>query len=228
MLGIIVALLVAVILPGVGLVYAIVRKRWLPFMLGILAFTISQLILRIPLLNILEAKSTTYLTLQLTNPIVFSFVLAFSASLFENTFRYVFMRLFMRFRDWTSGFLFGLGHGVVEAFAFVGIQAVIALFSPVDQMIFGQMYMLGGVERFFAILFHIGISIIILHSVVERKIIYFFLALFLHTFLDFLVGVLPLYFEAKTAIIIVELSLALIASGIILYSVHIKRKGILS
>lgn len=228
LLGTLFAIFVTIGIPIIGLIYAIIKKHWLPFLLGVLAFTISQLFLRIPLLNFLQDNVSSYVEFQMTNPILFAIILAFSASLFENTFRYIFMRFFMNTRKWLSGFLFGLGHGGIEAIALVGIQAVLVLFTPGGPYMFGELYGMGGLERLLAMTFHIGLSIIILRSVVEKRFVYFFLAFLLHGFTDTLVGILPIYMDPSLALITLEASLAIIAFGTLFYSIYMKRKGILS
>src|SRR5690625_1763075 len=104
LLGTLFAIFVTIGIPIIGLIYAIIKKHWLPFLLGVLAFTISQLFLRIPLLNFLQDNVSSYVEFKMTNPILFAIILAFSASLFENTFRYIFMRFFMNTRKWLYGF----------------------------------------------------------------------------------------------------------------------------
>src|SRR5699024_12800015 len=105
-------------------IYAILKKRWIPFFLGVLAFTVSQLLIRIPLLQYVEKNSIDFLFFSSVHPIQYAIVLGFSAALFEEGARYLAMRYLMKQRDWRSGFLFGAGHGGIEALIIVGIQMI--------------------------------------------------------------------------------------------------------
>src|SRR5690625_7789691 len=107
----------------------------------------------------------------MTNPILFAIILAFSASLFENTFRYIFMRFFMNTRKWLSGCLFGLCHGGIEAIALVGIQAVLVLFTSAGPYMFGDLYGMCGLESLLAMTLQIGLSMIILVSVIDKRLV---------------------------------------------------------
>lgn len=65
------------------------------------------------------------------------------------------MRYFMKQRDWQSGFLFGAGHGGIEAVLIVGIPVISLLLSQtVIQN--GDSYYLGGIERIFAWYYMLG------------------------------------------------------------------------
>lgn len=227
MFGVIFAIFISVILPITAFVYAVLTKRWFPFVFGILAFTISQLMIRIPLLDYLQTNSTKFILLSTSQPILYSLILGLSAGVFEEVARYLFMRFLMKDKDWTSGFVFGLGHGGIEALLLVGIGAISILFSPLVSL-YGAEYFIGGAERFFAISLHVALSIIVLRSVVEKRLIYLFIAILIHGLGNSLIGIIPLYLQGKTALFLLEFMIAFIAFATFTYSLIIKRKGILS
>lgn len=227
MLGLIFTVVVAIGIPVAGLVYAIINKRWLPFILGALAFVISQMVLRIPLMQLLEQHSISYVMFQVTNPILFSILLGLSAGVFEEIARYLMIRFFMKQRDFKSGLSFGLGHGGIEAILLVGINALVLLFLSPDIME-GSMYFVGGIERFFAIVLHIGLSVIVLEGVVRRQFRYVLLAIIIHGLVDALVGILPLYLSPNITLIVLETTLAFTAVGVLLYGWSIKKRGALN
>lgn len=132
----------------------------------------------------------------------------------------------MKQRDWQSGFLFGAGHGGIEAVLFVGISSVSLLLSP-SLITSGELYFVGGLERFFAMLLHIGLSIIVLQGVVQKRFFYVVLAILIHGLVDALVGIFPIYIPADYALIAIEGALALIALAVFIYSLRLKRKGVL-
>ena len=225
MIGIIFAVIISVGIPLIVLLYAIYKKYYIPFILGVLAFVVSQMLLRIPLMEYIAQHSAFYSMFSVTRPVLFAIAIGLSAGVFEEIARFVAMCFFMKQRDWRAGFLFGAGHGGIEAVLFVGISAITLLFSPVISS--SSLYMIGGVERFFAIVLHIGLSIIVLQAVVRRRIIYLILAILLHGLIDALVGILPVYLSRDYALMTIEVALAITAIAVFGYSLWIKRKGVL-
>lgn len=221
-------LFAAVISLGIPLavaIYAIVQRRFWPFMLGVLAFILSQVLFRLPILQLLEVKSIGYTMFSATRPVLFAILLALSAGLVEELARYFFMRFLLKERSWQTGFLFGAGHGGVEAVLLVGLGAVIMMFTASD-LIAESDFLVGGIERFFAMVLHIGLSLLVLRSVLDERMSYLWLAIFIHTFVNSLAGILPLYFSSTLAIVMVEVSLAVIALGLFIYHLIQKRKGV--
>src|SRR5699024_9165686 len=119
--------------------------------------------------------------------------------------RYIFMRFLMKKWTWQAGFLFGAGHGGIEAVLLVGISAIVILFTG-GASDFGGNFLLGGSERLFAILLHLGLSLLVLRWIVESRYSFLFGAIFIHTFVNSLVGIVPLSVTPGVAIIIIEVS----------------------
>lgn len=226
MLGIIFALFISIGLPLVALLYAVFTKRYIPFILGMLAFIVAQLFIRLPLLEYLQIHSTTYLMMSMRQPVLFAVVIGLSAGVFEELGRFILMRFLMKQRDWWSGCLFGAGHGGIEAVLFVGTSALTVALS-VTANVSNIDFFIGGIERFFAILLHIGLSIIVLQGVVQRKFIYIVLAIIIHGFVDAMVGIVPLFMSPNAALIVIEVSVAMIALAVCSYSLSIKRREVL-
>ncbi len=226
MYGIILALIISIGIPVFMFIYACYRKLYIPFLLGVLAFVVSQVMLRIPLLEYLSEHSAAFIMFSVTNPVLFVIILGLSAGVFEELARFVAMRFFMKQRGWMAGFLFGAGHGGIEAVIFTGISAVMALFSPAALAHY-DMFIIGGVERFFAIMLHIGFSIIVLTGVVRRNLLYVLLAILLHGFIDAIVGIIPLLLQGDNVLIVIELTVAIFAIVVFMFSLWIKRKGVL-
>ncbi|AIM06789.1 CAAX amino terminal protease family protein [Bacillus anthracis] len=153
--GLIFTTMISFGLPLIALLYALWRKRYIPYMLGILAFVVSQILIRIPILNYLNGTSTDFQMFSVMQPILFAVLLSISAGIFEEIARFIAMRYFMKQRDWQSGFLFGAGHGGIEAVLIVGIPVISLLLSQtVIQN--GDSYYLGGIERIFAWYYMLG------------------------------------------------------------------------
>src|SRR5699024_9182867 len=96
MVGILFALIISIGIPFSLFIYALFKKQTWPFLLGVLAFVISQVFFRMPILQLLEAHSVQYSLFSVTNPILFSILLALSAAIVEEFARYIFMRFLMK------------------------------------------------------------------------------------------------------------------------------------
>lgn len=226
MFGLVFAIIVSVGLPFLVLLYTFVKKRYLPFLLGVIAFVGSQLLIRIPILEFLQGHSTAYSMFRALHPILFAIVLGLSAGIVEGIGRFIMMRFFMKQRNWGAGFLFGAGHGGIEAIVFVGVNAIVFLFSPLAGL-YSSDFLIGGLERFFAMMLHIGLSIMVLQGIVQKKFRYVLLAILIHGFVDSLVGILPQIIPASYVLFVIEASVAIIALAVFTYGLLIKRKGVL-
>ncbi|MBJ8112854.1 YhfC family intramembrane metalloprotease [Bacillus cereus group sp. N6] len=212
-------------LPLVALLYAVWKKRYIPYMLGVLAFVVSQILIRIPILNYVNGISTDFQMFSIMQPVLFVLLLSLSAGIFEEIARFIAMRYFMKQRDWQSGFLFGAGHGGIEAVLIVGIPVISLLLSrTVIQN--GDSYYFGGIERIFAMILHIGLSFIILQAVAQKKFRYVFYAILIHGTANALAGIISLYVPGKSGIIMSEVSIAICALLVFSYSFTLKRKGV--
>ncbi len=198
--------------PIGGLVYLSTRKDaagaarypdvWRPFVCGALAFTVSQLLTRIPLhilvLPHLGAVGQFFLSVP---------VASYTAGLFEETGRLVVMVLLLKgFHRWIDGVAFGLGHGGIEAILLVGLTQLnnvilaLALNLGLWQTVAGSLpadvsdmlkqtlittnpalFLVSGIERSSAISLHIGCSLIVLWGVhVGKKLLAWVVAVLLH------------------------------------------------
>ncbi|MED0960918.1 YhfC family intramembrane metalloprotease [Bacillus paramycoides] len=224
--GLIFTAFISIGLPLVALLYAFWKKRYIPYMFGVLAFVVSQVLIRIPLLNYLNGNSTGFQMFSVMQPILFVIVLSLSAGIFEETARFIAMRYFMKQREWESGFLFGAGHGGIEAVLIVGIPVISLLLSQtVIQN--GDSYYIGGIERIFAMVLHVGLSFIVLQAVVQKKFRYVVYAIFIHGTVNALASIISLYVSWKRGIIAAEVSIAICALLVFSYSFLLKRKGVL-
>lgn len=224
--GLIFTTMISFGLPLVALLYAFWKKRYIPYMLGVLAFAVSQILIRIPILNYLNGTSTDFQMFSAMQPVLFVLLLSLSAGIFEEIARFIAMRYFMKQRDWQSGFLFGAGHGGIEAILIVGIPVVSLLLS---QTVSGNTdsYFVGGIERFFAMILHIGLSFIVLQAVVQKKLRYVVYAIFIHGIVNTLGSIMLRYVPGKSGISMSEVSIAICALLVFSYSFILKRRGVL-
>jgi uncharacterized membrane protein YhfC len=174
-------------------------------LLGFAAFFISQLCLRIPLLQVLGTQS--WFTTFALNTIPYLIMLSVTAGLFEESARYLCAGCFLKkHRSFNDALSFGLGHGFCEVILLTGMAqinniiysvminngsfstAMSKLPATTSQQILSillaakpeQVY-LGILERVFAVTFHVFASILIFKGVNEHKIRYYFLAIATHT-----------------------------------------------
>jgi uncharacterized membrane protein YhfC len=180
-----------------------------PMFLGAAAFFVSQMCLRIPILQVLGTQSWfKSFTLHI---IPYFIVLAVTAGLFEESARYVFAGSFLKkqraFRD---ALAFGLGHGFCEVILLTGMAQInnIIYTVMINNGTFGaitsalpaeksqhllatmlavkpEMIYIGVLERVFAVTFHVFATVLIFKALREHKIRYYFLALAAHAVLDF-------------------------------------------
>ena len=73
---------------------------------------------------------------------------------------------------------------------------------------------------------HIGLSIIVLHAVVQKKFRYVVYTILIHGTANAIASIIALYVQGKSGIILSEVSIAICAVLVFSYSVILKRKGV--
>lgn len=193
-------------IPIIGLL--LLRKRAVlvirPFLFGMAAFFVSQILIRIPLLQFVLPNFNWFLTLQV-NTYAYGLFLGISAGIFEETARFICLRYFLTNRTRLGdGLAFGLGHGGIEAMLLVGINSLAAMIlyplGILDLSGSGYLTILtGGIERVFAISFHIGATLVILYGIkVNKPIRFLTLAILLHGLIDSGAVILPTAYHVGT------------------------------
>ena len=197
--SLVIGILICYVLPIAGLII-LTRKRKgaeKAFVWGALAFVVSQLLIRLPVLQLVLPNLQWFAVMQLY-PWRYGLFLGLTAGLAEETARWIAARCFLQGKDTLEhGLAFGLGHGGIEAMLLIGPNMIAgavlvltgqtALF-PAD----GGSVLVAGVERIFAMAFHIGAALLVLYGVrAGRGFRYWVLAVALHTVLDAAVVILP-------------------------------------
>jgi len=225
--GVITAFIVNIVicfgLPLGSILYLLIAKKraFIPVLVGAAVFVVFQLITRIPLLQVLSAMPWYKDMAQ--RPWLYGIFLGFTAGLFEEGGRYLGYRTLLRNRSrWIDGFAFGVGHGGIEAITIVGLTNINNLFlalsinsgqfdqlaaqlpADVANQIVSQLTALqpldaylAGIERIFAFIIQIALSLLVLISVRERKLWIAGLAVLAHTLVDAPVVILPGVFGAN-------------------------------
>ena len=184
----------ATILPIGAAIYLGRRYNtsWKAVAIGALIFILFQPVLRFPLLKLLQGTSWfTYNSV--VNPWLIAIVLGFSAAIFESTGRFIAFKFILKDRlQWKNGIAYGIGHGGIEAIVLAGFPLINAFFvSLSDPSLLNQappLYLVGGLERIFAMIFHVAASLIVLYGVRNKKYRYLLYAILVHGILDSSIG----------------------------------------
>lgn len=233
-------------IPGGYLIYLIAAKRrgLKPFFVGALVFLISQVFMRIPLIQYILPKIDWYSIMIVFHPMIYCIFLGITAGLFEEVGRFLGFKLALKDkRTWFDGLSFGIGHGGMEAMIISGvsnIQNLVILISlnagSYDSRKFGiaeekirglfetttsMNVLLGGIERVFAILIHVGLTLLILYGINQRKNIYLYLAILIHGTIDTAAAILA---TLGCNLFMVELFCGICAVILLIFSIKIRNK----
>lgn len=181
-------LLVSLLLPLFISIFLIIRSKsyFKPIIVGVLTFLIFQVFTRIYILQVILPTQVWYILFTYEYPIVYAFLLSLTAGLFEEIGRYIMMKYILRKMDIKKALAFGLGHGGIEAILFVGIALVLT--NPM--LIDSQQLLMSGLERFSAINFHLGFSVLVYQMIFKSKKFNLLYAISLHTLVNFVSVVL--------------------------------------
>lgn len=147
-----------------------------------ICFVLSQLCLRLPILKLLN-NNLWLNNFQSLYPLLYGFLITLSAGLFEEGGRFIFKDKFLKESNSKSdAIIFGLGHGLIEV-----IFVLIVSSSSLNLMTRSDIF-LGLYERLLAVIFHIGMTVLIwLGFNRMKKYKYLILAIFLHGFFDYFI-----------------------------------------
>lgn len=194
------------------------------FLWGVWTFVIMQILIRIPIINLLLPKIPFFQLMPTNYPFLYSLFLGVTASLFEEFGRLITMKFFMKNRrTFNDAVYFGLGHGGIEAIIFLGLNAVTLLvggYIGTGTIAILPMF-LGGIERALAILMHISWSIMIMAFVNNKNYLYLIIPLLTHAIIDTLVSYLSLN---SVNLLIIEGVILLFTAALFYYSITLKNK----
>lgn len=182
-------------------------KRFLWFFLGAACFIISQPLLRLPVLVKLH-QSTDFMLIYALNPLLIGILIAFSAGLFEEGFRFLFKQFLLKpvACPLAQPIIFGLGHGIAEAVYVLG---------PAFQLIPLAQLELAVLERILAIILHVSLTVIVWNGFQKgQRGLYLLLAIAVHGGIDSLI---PLLISHPNATMLIEGALFILDVGLIVY-----------
>ena len=208
-IGFAVAIIFDVLMPVAVVLWA--RRRlgvaWKVVGWGALAFALSQLFTRVPLVQFLQFVLRDELTASPALMAAWVVILCLTAGLFEETARlWVFRGPLKDFRRWRDAVGFGVGHGGLESAVLVGGMAVLGLINlvalsladpstlklppeTVEQVVkaketFAALRwwepLLGAYERLGAMVLHVAMSVLVLQRFIRGEVKWYWLAVGVH------------------------------------------------
>ncbi len=246
-LAMLLSALVVFVLPTI-LAVIFIRRRGASLVavgVGILGFFVPQVLIRIPALQWLGHQP--FYQEWAAQPWFVAVFLSLTAGLFEETGRWIGFRYLLRNRlQFKNALAYGVGHGGIEAIFLVGLSYVnLILFSMMinngtfdavaapqlglaaeeirTQLIStpSYLYLVGGIERVFAIAVQLGLSVLVFYSVKKQESRFYWLAVLLHTLVN-----LPavLLMSAGVGILWIELWVALCAGVAVWYVIRSQKQ----
>lgn len=194
----------------VGLVIYFYRKWKISLfavLTGALMFFLFQFVTRIPVLTIIQMQDW-YKAFAGQNMVLTGVIIAFTAALFETAGRYLGLKYILKNKlDRKNSIAYGIGHGGIESIILVGITyianivySILINAGVVDSKLVPQLvdlapgiFLAAGIERVFAILFHIAAALLVAYGIMYNKYMYILLSLLFHTLLDAIVVILQIY-----------------------------------
>lgn len=198
-------LFITLVLPIIiYIVYGIVSKDksvWIAWLAGAAGFFVTQIIIRMPIMSGIQLNLgyEAYMSFVSNHYILYCFILALTAALFEFVGRFVVAKLLQKRASFQSGFAAGLGHGSIEAMVIVGMTYVNNLLyifminaGTFDTLVAqaaatgadvsalavlpetfintpAAMFYLAGFERILTVIGHIAMSLIVCYFVWNRQ-----------------------------------------------------------
>ena len=247
-----IALIIAISVPVLLAVW--VMKKFKPgfwaVLCGMIIFFVVQIGFRIILLQLfgLTEFGQTFIA---NNMLLYIALASLSAGLVEEFGRlFAFKVMLKRKHEFRHGIAYGIGHGGIEAVLLIGLSFLsnivvgiminngalaslpgfeADLVQPtIDLMVSTPSFhfLLGGIERIFAICLHIALSIMVLHGVRQRKIGFTFLAILIHSAVNFIAVTIAQYvniYLSEAFLLIVALASVLYV--ILMYKLFMKQDG---
>ena len=248
LVGMCVSLVIAFGLPIGLMIYGRVKLKanWIWVVIGAVTFVIFALVLE-QILHIVMLRRLG--NVFAGNVLLKAVYGGLAAGIFEEVGRFVSMNLFKKHSlGKQNAFMYGVGHGGIEAIILVGITYILNLLTSFminagtfeaslsmldDKMkedtlnqvsllwtLHPTVFFMAGVERIIAIALHICLSYIVYRAVVDSKIQLLLLSIAIHAGIDFITVLLG----AQISVFMLEIILLLIVA-IISIIVYKKYKG---
>ena len=237
--GMVFSLIVSFALPIGLFVYAKKKlgAKAAPFFIGCGVFFVMVLMLEAAIHRIVFQLAGEALT---GSVILYAVYGGLMAALFEETGRYIAMRFLVKPLDFPNAFMYGAGHGGVEAMLLCGVASISNIVSAVminSGTMSAQLatldaekaadtaaalsalwttpsltFFAGGVERIIAVVLHLSLSILVFQSIRKKAPMELVRAYLFH----FVIDSLSVLLSAVASVWVVELVVALVTGGAVL------------
>jgi uncharacterized membrane protein YhfC len=213
--GYLIAIAIDVLFPIAVAIW--VRKRfgvrWRYLAMGAVVFGVSQMVLRIPAMKLVEYFIADTLTSSDTAMMIYLGIAAVTAGIFEEVGRFLGWKVLLKKlgKTFDGAVMYGVGHGGLESALLVGGMAVAGMIAAlvipgldpesmglppdqVEQLVEAQQQIasmpwwlpiLGGIERIFAMCVQIAMSVLVVQCFVRGSIKWLWIAIGYHAFIDF-------------------------------------------
>lgn len=185
---------IAIILPIAAALFFNKKYNtsWKAVVVGALIFIVFQPLTRFQLLGLWQ-KTNWYTYNSVVNPWTIYLIAGFTAGIFENVGRFIGFKFFLRDKlEWKNGIAYGIGHGGIEAVLLAGIPFMNLIVTTLTNgmLVYNDpfMYLIGGIERIFAMTLHVALSLVVLYGVKNKKNRYLLYAIVLHGLVDSSIG----------------------------------------
>lgn len=213
-----ITLFLSLVLPILVLIVMGIKNKgkgiWSAWFLGAAGFFISQIVIRLPLLNILSGMAS-FQSFAREHYFLYALMLAFTAGLFELAGRFAAAKFLGKNRTFRRSLAAGLGHGGIESIILVGLTyinnlvylfliqsgAFDAMIAQTEAMgvdsaqlvairdtllqVSAPLFLAAGVERVLTMVSHAAMSVIVCYGVaVKHPLPWMLLCLGMHTLLD--------------------------------------------
>ena len=238
--GMVFSLVVSFALPIGLFVYAKKKlgAKTAPFFIGCGVFFVMVVMLEAAIHRIVFQLAGEALT---GSVILYAVYGGLMAALFEETGRYIAMRFLVKPLDFPNAFMYGAGHGGVEAMLLCGVASISNIASAVminSGTMSAQLatldaekvaadtaaalsalwttpsltFFAGGVERIIAVVLHLSLSILVFQSIRKKAPMELVRAYLFH----FVIDSLSVLLSAVASVWVVELVVALVTGGAVL------------
>ena len=236
--GMVFSLIVSFALPIGLFVYAKKKlgAKAAPFFIGCGVFFVMVLMLEAAVHRIVFQLAGEALT---GSVILYAVYGGLMAALFEETGRYIAMRFLVKPMDFPNAFMYGAGHGGVEAMLLCGVASINNIVSAVminSGTMSAQLatldaekaadtaaalsalwtpsltFFAGGVERIIAVVLHLSLSILVFQSIRKKAPMELVRAYLFH----FVIDSLSVLLSAVASVWVMELVAALVTGGAVL------------
>lgn len=218
LLFMVLTLLIAFGLPLALIIYFYKKEKisLVAVLVGALVFLVSQIFIRIPMLNAFSGME--WYRQMASNLYLIAFFLSITAGLFEEVGRFLGFKFFLKKHlSWKNGVAFGIGHGGIEAIVLIGftyinnlVYSIMINSGTFDELLAPQigpemavilkeqlielpayLFLVAGLERSFTIFIHIALSLVVLMAVTRKKPVFLLYAILLHAAVNLPAVIIP-------------------------------------